>query len=519
MSGLISLLPIIFVLICAIMTHRVHLSLFLGIVSAAFIAFYHNPLHALYLVGSTLYQHVTTPDNIAVFLFLISLGIIIMLMQQTGAIYTYVRRMRSFITTPQRAELMSICTGLVFFLDDYLSAFTTGALIGPLFDDMRIPRLKLAYLINATVPALCVLIPATSWTAMILSQMRISGIAQDTTNPAIYHDTFHAYLETIGFLLYPILSITTAIMIIITQTSYGLMRRHEETTAETSQQEHHQHTIKHHAPFTAFLMPVILFLLTSVITFLYTGNASVLGGTHDILTAIGNADAFTSLAAAASISMFISFIYMISRGYISSGDIGHIMYNGFRLMQGSLGVLILAWSFSSMLQHHLHTMSYLATLVTSHVTLWMLPTLIFGITALITASTGSSWGTIALMVPLTIQLLYEMATGEPPLAFGQLPHAHPAIAAVLSGAVAGGHVSPISDATIVASTSAQSPHMPHVISQIQYAIPPLTGALCGYLVIGFTNMSYISALSTGVVTGFLITVLTLYLCQYKAKGA
>ncbi len=500
----ISVLPALIVLTWAIVTHNVIASLILGIISAALIAHPTAPITAGTSAISAIYRQLTSTDNLLVFTFLICIGVIIQLMQTTGAIQSYVARIRQYIYTPLRAEIATLLGSFIFFLDDYLNAFTLGSMMAPVFDRLRISRTKLAYLLNATISPLCILIPATTWTAMILSQFNVAGIGSQQYIP---NDSYATYLYSIALAIYPIMSIFTAYYMTITQSSYGLLSKETQSpTLQKNTTQHTSHSQEHeNTSLIEFTLPMLIFITSIIISFLYLGDAALIGGSNTFLTALQTADSSLALALAAGISTLISVGYFYRKKRISAENIPSTAYSGFMLMFGSLCVLTLAWSLNDLLIYTLHTPEYLAEVFTANITNNLLPLVIFILTTIITASTGSAWGTLALMIPLTARLLLRIAPEEMPILLEQIPYAFPTLSAVLSGSIAGGHFSPISDATIVASTSSGAHHISHVTSQIQYSIPPFIGALSGYTIICMYDMTYNMTLLTCLGTGTFVT--------------
>jgi len=478
------------------------MSLVLGIASAACIAYPTQPLTAAITAGNAVYQQITY-DNVLVFTFLICIGIIIEVMRATGAIDAYIAYIRRVIYTPFRAELATLLGAFGFFLDDYLNAFTLGAIMGPLYDTLGIPRVKLAYMINAIVPSLCIVIPATTWAAMILSQLHVAGIGDPSY---VLNDPFTTYIRVIACAIYPICSIATAYYITFTRASFGLMRTHEhthDTRANTNTQASSCHELDT-TSLIEFMIPIIIFIVSSFLSFIYSGNGAIIGGTNTMLTALQNANSFFALGVSSLISACVSIIYFYTRHMITQQEIITVVRDGYVLMQGSIIVLTLAWSLSDILMGELPTASYLANLVTANLSAHFLPVIMFILSSIITASTGSAWGTIALMVPLTTQLLISMAPTALPVYLETIAYAYPTLAGVLAGVIAGGHFSPISDAMIVSSASSRASHIEHVTSHIQYSIAPLIGSITGFWLIGYIPFGY--AGSTGIALAISLSI-------------
>jgi len=250
-------------------------------------------------------------------------------------------------------------------------------------------------------------------------------------------------------------------------------------------------------------MPVALFIISIPVVALWGAGWSPFSGTLAWYKALQNADLIIwSLLVASIISLSVSVIVSFAQKQLSAKQLLKISVDGFELMKGALIVLFLAWTLSGILKDDLQTGAYLASFVTDALPVFLLPVIFFLLSTIISASTGSSWGTISVMLPIGIPMIAALNSGAATIV--GLPLLLPLIAAILAGAVAGSHISPITDATIMASTSARSYHLDHVQTQTIYSIPAIIAAT---LCFGICPLLPTSALSsiTLIIGGCILT--------------
>jgi Na+/H+ antiporter NhaC len=532
--SLASLIPPLLVLSIAITTRKIVTSLIIGIISAALIAKDFNIFQSIKLIWNLLLEesqitHLWNPvgssDHLYTFTFLIFLGIIISLITKTGGIAAYSNWIKTKLKTQKSVEMSAILLAPFFFIDDYLNTLTVGCIIKPLTDKFNIPRVKLAFLLDIMSSPLCVLIPASSWVAMIVANLKTSGISESATSASdqiyIKADPFSVYLATIPYIFYAIFAVITALIIVHFRISYGPMSKQEKVALETGNLFGGKNPIEIEkedmictvGSLSNFLIPLGSFIGTTIGMLLYTGGWSVLGGNQTFVQALQQSDSFYSLFMASVISILTSITYFVTHNIIDVKSFFKASHNGFNLMKGSLLVLLLAWTLGDILKDDLQAGTYLADILMGSLPLFLIPLVIFATSTLVCASTGSGWGTISIMAPLSI-----------PLVALNPEHAYliyPVIGSLLSGALVGGHISPITDATIISSTSATSYHMDHVTTQIHYVIPPIVGTVISIALASFLNISYWINFGISFAVGLSATAIILFMLhnkQHKKPG-
>jgi len=530
LSGL-SLIPPILVLVLGITTHRVVFSLLCGIIAASAIASHFLPIATAKLLflrlwettelsGFTSFEAFAHSDTLLIFLFLSMLGILVILLEHSGGATAYTHHVKKRLHTPRQVEGASLLISSCLFIDDYFNALTVGTIMRPLTDQFRIPRAKLAFLVDSMAAPLSILIPISSWVAVIIGQLQKAGISLQT-NPqtSIIADPFFVYLTSIPFITYSFIAISAVWYIVAKRISFGPMYKHEKQATKHNnlfggkapiiRKVNLPQSKDLHAELIDFIFPVCTFLLSVVFFLLYTGSHHLLGGTHSIIEALRYANSSFSLASGSIVALIITSIFLLIRKKIKAQTLPMLIIEGIELMRPAMVILFLSWTLGAFLRNDLHTGAYLANKLIGTISLSFFPIMFF-IAASITATTmGSSWGTIAIVIPIAVPMLLSFSHLTVPAALGDTPLLFPVIGAILSGAVLGDHISPISDTTIMTSTSTNSYHIDHVYTQFIYTIPIFISTCIAFIVAGFSigyglSTSCISALLSGVISSCLI---------------
>ena len=364
--------------------------------------------------------------------------------------------------------------GVLIFVDDYFNCLTVGSVMRPVTDRFKVSRAKLAYIIDATAAPVCIIAPISSWAAAVNSYVpEDAGISG-----------FQLFLRTIPYNLYAILTLLMVFTIILTGLDFGLMKKHEKNAAAgdlfTSGGEEFdqvkEEEISSNGKVIDLVLPVLVLIGTAIGAMIYTG---FLGGATDVVTAFAGCDAETSLIFATLITVMFMLALYLPRKVITFKGFMDSFVEGFKMMIPAIGILIFAWSLKGM-GDALEIASFVENLVGSNASASvLLPAILFLVAIFLSFSTGTSWGTFAILVPIAI----AMFPGTDNMQMMII-----AVSAVLSGAVCGDHVSPISDTTVMSSAGAQSNHINHVTTQMQYAVVVAVVSAIGYVIAGFVHI-------------------------------
>ncbi len=475
-SSLFSLLPPVIAIILALITKEVYSSLFVGIVSGALL--YANGNLELMLntmlfneEGGMIYK-LADSWNVGILVFLVILGIMVALMNKVGGSAAFGEWAAEHIKSRVGTQIATVLLGVLIFIDDYFNCLTVGSVMRPVTDRQKISRAKLSYLIDATAAPVCIIAPVSSWAAAVTSSVPDdSGI-----------NGFAMFLKTIPYNFYALTTILMMIAMIIMKFEYGPMKKHEKNAIEKgdlfttearpygdADQEMKTPTGK----VIDLIFPVIVLIVCCIIGMVYTGGFFE-GETF--IDAFANADASMGLVFGSLVTLIISFCFYMVRGVLTFKEFTECIPEGFKAMVAPILILTMAWTLSGM-TGLLGAKFYVHDLVAASASgvQMFLPAIIFVVALFLAFSTGTSWGTFAILIPIVCNVFdgkdtYEMLVIS--------------ISSCLAGAVCGDHCSPISDTTIMASAGAHSDHVNHVSTQLPYALTAAAVSAFGYLVAG-----------------------------------
>ena len=465
-----SLVPPLLAIVLALVTKEVYSSLFIGVAMGALLYTGFHPWNAFV----ALFDIMKNSMNLNILIFDVLLGMIIVLMSKSGGSAAYGKWAGNKIKSKKSAMLATTGLGVLIFVDDYFNCLTVGSVMRPVTDRFKVSRAKLAYIIDATAAPVCIIAPISSWAAAVNSYVpEDAGISG-----------FQLFLRTIPYNLYAILTLLMVFTIILTGLDFGLMKKHEKNAAAgdlfTSGGEEFdqvkEEEISSNGKVIDLVLPVLVLIVTAIGAMIYTG---FLGGATDVVTAFAGCDAETSLIFATLITVMFMLVLYLPRKVITFKGFMDSFVEGFKMMIPAIGILIFAWSLKGM-GDALEIASFVEKLVGSNASASvLLPAILFLVAIFLSFSTGTSWGTFAILVPIAI----AMFPGTDNMQMMII-----AVASVLSGAVCGDHVSPISDTTVMSSAGAQSNHINHVTTQMQYAVVVAVVSAIGYVIAGFVHI-------------------------------
>ena len=370
----------------------------------------------------------------------------------------------------------------------------------PVTDRFKVSRAKLAYIIDATAAPICIIAPVSSWAAAVNSYVPAdAGITG-----------FQLFLRTIPYNLYALLTLAMVLYVSISGFDFGLMRKHEINAAngdlftsgagEFEQIKQEEGSSRGHV--LDLVLPVAVLIVSAIGAMIYTG---FLDGATDIITAFAGCNAEISLIFATSVTILFMLVLYLPRKVVTFKGFMDSFVEGFRLMIPAVAILIFAWSLKGV-GDALGIASFVESVVGSNTSASVfIPAIMFLVAIFLAFSTGTSWGTFAILVPIVIAMFPGANNIEMMII---------AVSAVLAGAVCGDHVSPISDTTVMSSAGAQSNHINHVSTQMQYAMVVAIVCFVGYLIAGIVKTWW---LSLGVSLILLLIVLTVMKRWTEAK--
>lgn len=518
----IVVLPPILVLIFTILTKRLNTSLIIGIIAGALIAAHYSVMGAITIIGRQIWAKLSDIDNLLMYGFLLILGIIIVLIEKTGGARAFARSLTKKITNARTAETSSILLSFILFIDDYLSNLTVGTVMRPVTDKFRIPRAKLAYLVHSVSIPLIIITPISSWMAWIVSVLASSGVTpEQSTNSLITADPFYVYLKSIPYIFYSFIALTSLFVIVRWRVTYGLMQRHEKIAQATGDLHGNGEQVKVGAEdqpqsndsMVDLIVPIATLVVVFLVGILYGGGYHLLGGSNSLIEAFKhNNQTFLALFVGSIISLTLGLTLALARHKIRCSEFyKKIVPEGINMMLPPVIMLTLAMLLAGIMIHDLSTATYIGNLISSSIPASLMPCIMFLSAATTAFLIGTSWGTMAIFIPIALPIIIAFEHVSAPANPEMIPLLYPILGAILAGAACGDNVSPISQTTFMAATSAGTKPLTHTATQLPYALPVIISTAIAYLVTGFMkNASPLITILTSLAVGLSICLMILF---------
>ncbi len=472
-----ALVPPIVAIALALITKEVYSSLFVGIVvGALFHANFNVELALNTVVSDGFIANLTDSWNMGILIFLVILGVLVQLVNKAGGSAAYGAWAQRSIKTRRGAQLATFGLGALIFVDDYFNCLTVGSVMRPVTDRHNISRAKLAYLIDATAAPICMIAPISSWAAAV------TGVVEGTNG-------LELFIRAIPYNFYSLLTIVMILTITLMKFDFGPMKRHEEnaqegdlyTTEARPYAQIEQETGNPKGKVIDLVLPIVVLIISCVAGMVYTGGFF---GPDKVsfIDAFAGCDASLGLTLGSLVSLLFAMIYFMARRVLTFKNIAECIPKGFQAMVPAILILTFAWTLGGM-TGLLGGKEYVADIVKgSAAGLQMfLPAIVFLVAVGLSFSTGTSWGTFGILLPIVVGVL------DPSSELLIIT-----VSACLAGAVCGDHCSPISDTTIMASTGAQCDHVNHVSTQLPYALLVAGVSFVFYILAGWIKIWWIT---------------------------
>ncbi|MBR0373025.1 MAG: Na+/H+ antiporter NhaC family protein [Mogibacterium sp.] len=502
-----SLLPPVLAIVLALITKEAFSSLFIGVVVGAILAA-NGSLKGMMdnIVSGDHGMVAAVAENAGLWIFLVILGIIVALVNQSGGSAAFGRWAETHIKTRVGAQLATFVLGILIFIDDYFNCLTVGSVMMPVTDTHRISRAKLSYLIDATAAPICMIAPVSSWAAAVSSTAEdlgtgISGI--------------ELFIRAIPYNFYSLLTLVFIVAIVLMKFDYGPMKGYEDKALQSGDLGVQAASADQEAPnprgkLIDLVIPIVVLIITCTVGMLYVGGFfgtdwwGDTGNGGNFIGAFGNTDAFVGLPWGAIVALAFTLIYLVVRRNMTFKEAMGCLPKGFGAMTPAMIILTLAVSLKNMTgllgaADFVHGVMENA----SDGLYRMLPAVIFLVAVFLAFASGTSWGTFGVLIPIVCAVFPADSTLM-----------YIGISACLAGAVCGDHCSPISDTTIMASAGAQIEHINHVSSQLPYAMTVAAISFATYIAAGFIQNAVISLL-----IGIALTVGTLFVMRSRSAKA
>ena len=463
-----ALLPPVIAIALALITKEVYSSLFIGILAGALLNSNFNPWGMVTFTTDTLIGAVSDSWNVGILVFLVLLGMIVILVNKAGGSAAYGRWASEHIHTKGGAQAATLGLGAVIFIDDYFNCLTVGSVMRPVTDKFKISREKLAYIIDSTAAPVCIIAPISSWAAAV------SSVAPEGQGLSLF-------IRSIPYNLYALLTLGTVLYLSLTGLDYGKMLKAEAAAAQKEIAKTEEVSASR-GKVLDLVVPIVILIVCCITTMIYTGGFfdAESGNYLNMIGAFGDSDASVGLVLGAFITIVATMILYIPRKVLSFKDFADAIPEGFKSMVGSILILCFAWTLSGV-TNALGAKIFVAEFVRNAAggLANFLPAIVFVIGVGLAFSTGTSWGTFGVLLPIVCAVFPE---GEMMVI---------CVSACLAGAVCGDHCSPISDTTIMASAGAECEHIEHVSTQLPYALTVAAVSFVGYILAGFVRNVWI----------------------------
>ena len=543
-TGAWSIVPPLLALGLALITKEVYSSLTIGVLMGMVI--YQFTLAGVgvdqFIAAFTMVPRMMATqiaDNGALLLFLALLGALTVVIAIAGGSRAYAEWVSKHVKNARLASILTAVLGILIFVDDYFNCLTVGAVMRPITDRFHISREKLSWIIDSTAAPVCIIAPVSSWAVAVGGYLGEDG--------------FSTFVQSIPYNFYALLTVFFVFFMLITKLDYGSMRAAEEACAQGHDvdgipregsalaavsttrlpeknveayegdhpgvpsvvteeadiddaasgaiDEYKGLNISENGRVFDLIVPIVVLIVFSILGMMYVGG--FFEGV-DFATAVGE-DPVTGLCIGSCVALVVSAAMFLPRKLTTLEGFVEGISEGVRSMVGAIMILVLAWSLGGLCRHLLGTGEFVSGVLNGlGVGLTLLPAIIFLVAAFIGFAMGTSWGTIALILPIVIGVF---PTDDPLFLV--------AVGSTLAGAVYGDHISPISDTTILSSAGAKCNHLRHVATQIPYATLVMITCFICYIVAGFTGNPWIS-LALGVVI-IVVAVITLHKLNFGVK--
>ncbi len=486
----LSILPPIIAIILAIKTKQVYISLFFGIWLGWVIISGFNPLTGTIASIQALVDVFKDSGNTKTIMFSSLVGALIAFIQRSGGVEGFVKYIITLVDKLEKrkvgnsriiVQLFAWLTGVLVFVESSINVLTVGAIFRPIFDKMKIPREKLAYIADSISAPTCILIPLNAWGAYIMGLIAAQG----------FDNPFGVMLRAFPFNFYPMIALALVLVIILSKKDFGPMKAAEKRTRETGKLLNDNATPMISTDVISLetkenveprgrnmIIPIATMVGMMPLMLVFTGwnsvpNIEQLPFYSQIFEAIGKGSGSSSVLYSVLTAITVGIILYSSQKIFTFKESFDLVLKGISGLIPLALLMMLAFAIGNVTKE-LGTGLYVAEVSKLWISPSFVPAIIYIVASFIAFSTGTSWGTFAIMIPIGV-----------PMAQGLDANVYLTIAAALGGGVFGDHCSPISDTTIISSMATACDHIDHVKTQLPYALfgGLITTAI--YIALGF----------------------------------
>jgi len=481
-----SILPPLVAILIALVFRQVLFALFLGIWCGAFLAgdmSFGGIFSSFFTTLSTYIVDATADSShMSIIIFTLLIGGMVGIITDNGGTRGIIRAITRFVRTKVHGQLMTSLMGFIVFFDDYANTMVVGSTMRPLTDRLRISRAKLAYLVDATAAPVATVALVSTWIGAMVGFISDAEAKMPNFNEAAYS----VFINSLPYNFYAFFTILFVILIAWSGRDFATMlkarvrlykAKHDpeldkyQLYKDKLEESEEDQKVSH---WSNAAIPIVVLVVGTIAGLLITGEGST------VQEIIETADSYKGLLWGSLLSVATAIFITLYRKLLNTGKMLDGMKDGMHTMFDGLLILVLAWALSA-ITVELGTADYLVSVFGDVLNPFWLPAIVLFLSAITAFATGSSWGTMGILMPLVVPLSWEigMTSGLDPAMIHEIIYAN--VSAVLGGSVWGDHCSPISDTTILSSIATQCDHIEHVNTQLPYAMIVGTISIIGMI--------------------------------------
>lgn len=486
-----SILPPLIAILFALLFREVFSALFAGLLVGTTILHIYSGsniilaiFQGIFTIADTyLLEAMLDRGHLSIIIFSMLIGAMVNLITRNGGMKGVVNLLSKYANTPRSGQFFTWLMGILIFFDDYANTLVVGNTMRPVTDRLKISREKLAYLVDSTAAPIASIAFVTTWIGAELSYI------QDGINMiGLEENAYMIFFNSLAYSFYPVFTLIFILFIIYRGVDYGPMLTAERKARiaekiEEDEDNSFSNDINNlevdeniRARWYNAFIPVLVIILGTLAGLMTTGwdaavweNENIAFG-RKISETIGNADSYTALLWSSLSGVLVALALTIGQRLLSLKKSIDSLINGFRTMLTAILILVLAWSVA-LITEHMHTATFISNIMLEmSLSPYLVPAITFILSALVSFSTGSSWGTMAILYPLILPASWLISQNYGMDYISSMEIFYNVVACVLTGSVLGDHCSPISDTTILSSLASSCNHIEHVRTQLPYAL-------------------------------------------------
>ncbi len=468
-----SILPPLLAILLALVFRQVLLALFSGIYLGMFFLYDFNPILAFFKIGDTLIVNILSDkDHVLIILFTLIIGGLVGIISANGGTKGLAEVIVKRANSPEKGMFASWLLGIAIFFDDYSNSLLVGNMMRPITDKLRVSREKLAYIVDSTAAPVTSLVVVSTW---IGYELGLIGESLKSIGSSL--SAYEVFIKSIVYRFYPIVAIVFVLMIILSKRDFGPMYKAEINARKfgIKSEDNFQGKDGNNQVVSLWynaVIPILILLIATFAGLIITGKQSLENSgitTYGVSEIIGASNSYYALLWGSMLATAVAIFLSLATRTLRINKIFDAFVKGMSSLFVAVVILSLAWGIGK-ITSEVHTADYLISILVGNVNIKFLASLVFLVCALTSFATGTSWGTMAIVMPIVIPLTVDLSNVAGLSITETEFYLVSTVASVLAGSVFGDHCSPIADTTILSSLASSCDHVAHVRTQLPYAL-------------------------------------------------